>query len=199
MSLPRGPSTVGRDGEEVPVHDARTRVAVAAAVCLCAALVGCAPPDRAGGHAGAATHTLVFAQPNISTPPELVAWAEEVQRLSDGSLTIDYHDGWREGEPRYEQGVIDNIRRGNADLGWVGARVFDRVGYDAFQALLAPFLVDSFALESKVFAEGIPDQMAEGLGSIGLVGVGVLPGGLRRMLGRRTAFTTASSFRGSRI
>src|SRR4051794_32719203 len=60
-------------------------------------------PGPGGRSRRAATHTLVFAQPNISTPPELVAWAEEVQRLSDGSLTINYHDGWREGEPRYEQ------------------------------------------------------------------------------------------------
>ena len=52
-------------------------------------------------------------------------------------------------------------------MAWVGARAFDTVGVTSFQALLAPLLVDSYDLEGRVFEEGIPDEMLEGVEELG--------------------------------
>ena len=170
--------------------------------CLAGVLSGCVVPDRAGGHAvPQQVRTLTFADTNIGgTPPApLVAWADDVERSSNGSLRIAFQHEWRAGQPLFERGTVGDVRAGTVDLGGVGARVLDRLGDDDFQAMLAPLLIDNLALESKVFEEGIPDQMLTGVQRLGVVGVGVIPGPLRRVLGRDTAFTTAAAFRGKTI
>jgi hypothetical protein len=69
----------------------------------------------------------------------------------------------------------------------------------SFQALLAPMLVDSYDLEAKVFEAGIPGQMLQGVAAIDVVGVGVLPGPLRRLLGVRKPLVTPESFAGTTV
>ncbi len=66
------------------------------------------------------------------------------------------------GEPLYEAGTLQDVKAGKVDMAWVGARAFDTVGVKSFQALLAPLLVDSYALEAKVFEKGIPERDARG-------------------------------------
>jgi TRAP-type C4-dicarboxylate transport system substrate-binding protein len=157
-------------------------------------------PDRAGGHADAAGRTLTLAQPNLDAPPApLLAWADQVEKASHGSLHIAFRNGWRSGQRQFEQGTVEDVRNGRTDMGEVGARVFDRLGDDDFQAMLAPFLVDSLRLESRVFQAGIPGQMLKGVRSLGLVGVGVVPGPLRRVLARSAPIKTAAAFQGKTI
>ena len=84
-------------------------------------------------------------------------------------------------------------------MAWVGARVFDRLDVTSFQALLAPLLVDSYDLEGQVFESGIPDQMLEGVEELGVVGIGVLPGPIRRLLGLSHPFLQPSDFEGQVI
>ena len=55
--------------------------------------------------------------------------------------------------------------------------------------MLAPLLIDNLELEGKVFDAGIPQEMLSGLGKLDLVGVGVLPGPMRKVLGVRKPFT----------
>jgi hypothetical protein len=46
--------------------------------------------------------------------------------------------------------VIHDIQSGRADLGVAGARAWDGLGVKLFQALGAPFLIHSYALEQRV-------------------------------------------------
>ncbi|HTE73264.1 MAG TPA: hypothetical protein VK640_08700, partial [Actinomycetes bacterium] len=125
----------------------RTMLTLTAAAVL-AGTSGCTAVDRAGGTADEPVRTLSFAQANDGEPPpQLRAWADEVERASDGTLSIEFADGWRRGEAGAERGILADVAEGEADLGWVGARAFDRVGVTSFQALLAPMLVDSHALQ----------------------------------------------------
>jgi TRAP-type C4-dicarboxylate transport system substrate-binding protein len=119
-----------------------------------------------------------------------VAWAENVDRLTDGSVQIEFKNAWRIGEPDYETATI-------ADVQVVGARAFDRVDVTSFQALLAPMLVDSHDLQAKVFEEGIPQEMLAGLEQLDLVGLGVLPGPMRKVLGVEKPFTKPVDFTGA--
>ena len=76
------------------------------------------------------------------------------------------------------------MNAGKADLGWAGTRVFDELGDPAFNPLHAPMLIDSYELEEKVLGDGLVDPMLESLGDLELQGIGVLPGPLRRPLGK---------------
>ena len=184
-------------------HRAPQRVASAVALgALLVTFAGCEPRDRAGGGADQDVTVLSFAQPNDGVPPEqLVLWAQQVSDLSDGSLEIEFDNGWRLGEPTYESGTIDDIRAGEADLGWVGARALDRAGITSFQALLAPMLVDSQDLQAKVFEEGIPAEMLDEVtdSGDGVTGIGVLPGPMRKLLGVEKPFVRPADFVGTTV
>jgi TRAP-type C4-dicarboxylate transport system substrate-binding protein len=175
-----------------------TRWATAATVLAVIAVTSaCQGPDRAGGDADVEPTVLQFAQPIEGIPPDqLVAWAEQVGELTGGSLQIEFENGWRLGEADYESATIADVQAGKIDMAWVGARAFDRVDVTSFQALLAPLLVDSHDLQAKVFEEGIPQEMLAGLEQVDLVGVGVLPGPMRKVLGVEKAFTKPADFAG---
>ena len=155
--------------------------------------------DKAGG-TNADPQVLTMAQPNDGEPPaQLVSWAEEVGERSDGTLTIEFKNAWRLGEVDYESSTIEDVRAGKVDLGWVGARAFDRVGVDSFQALLAPLLVDSYDLQAAVFEAGIPDEMLEDLQDIELVGIAALPGPTRKLLGVSEPLVDPADFVGKTV
>lgn len=140
--------------------------------------------DRAGGAQEVEPHVLTMAQPNQGEPPDqLVSWAEAVKERSGGTVIVEFKNAWRLGEADVESGTIEDVRAGKADLGWVGARAFDTVGVNSFQALLAPLLIDSYDLQAAVFEAGIPQEMLQGVEEIDLVGIGVLPGPMRKLLG----------------
>ena len=141
---------------------------------------------------------LTFAQANEGEPPEqLLRWAADVERLSAGTLTIEFNNGWRMGEVDYEAGTLADVGDGKVDLAWVGARAFDTVGVESFQALVAPMLVDSHDLQAAVFEAGIPERMLDGVEELGVVGIGVLPGPMRKLLGKDHPYVTVEDFAGA--
>jgi TRAP-type C4-dicarboxylate transport system substrate-binding protein len=176
------------------MNGSRWGYAAAAALML---MTGCSV-DRAGGNAAEDVTTLTFAQPNDSAPPpQLLAWADQVARLTDRSVEIAFENGWRKGEVDYEAETLEDVESGEVDVAWVGARVFDRMGVTSFQALLAPMLLDSHDLQRAVFEEGIPEEMLTGVEELDLVGVGVLPGPMFKVLGVDADFVTPEAFSGA--
>ena len=175
----------------------RTTLTLTAVAALAVSAGGCTNVDRAGGKSADAVTTLTFAQQGDGQPPpQLQAWADQVERASNGSLTIDFKNGWRSGEVGGESATVADVKDGKVDLAWVGARVFDRVGVTDFQALLAPMLVDSHDLQAAIFEEGIPEEMLAGVADAGVQGLAVLPGPMRKLLGVEKAFVAPADFRG---
>ena len=170
---------------------------VATMLAAMVALTACATPNRLSDPAE--TKVLTFAEGSAGGQEVNKVWAEEVERVSKGSIRIEFKYSWRAGDPQYEVGTIRDVQDGKVDMVGVGARVFDRIGYQGFQALLAPFLIDSYELEAKVFEKGIPDQMLAGMHEKGLVGLGILPGPMRRVVGLNGTFTTVKAFEGQQI
>lgn len=167
------------------------------AVSLTLAVAGCGEAtDKAGGSEPAETVVLTLANTNDGPPPQLAVWADEVQTLSEGSLRIEFADNWRAGEPGQEADTIEDVQNAEADLAWVGARALDSAGVTSFQALVAPMLIDSYDLQAAVFDAGIPDQMLESVEDIGLAGIGVLPGPMRKMMGMTHPFLAPADFTG---
>ena len=134
---------------------ARTNAQWAAVAVLGAALAlavgGClgSNSDKAGGEQHQKPVVLTMANGN-GLPLELEAFAASVARLSHNTVRIKFENNWRQGSPSYETEVIADVEAGKADLGWAGSRAFDSVGVPTFDALHAPLLIDSYALEQKV-------------------------------------------------
>jgi TRAP-type C4-dicarboxylate transport system substrate-binding protein len=169
--------------------------ALALAVTACAGSSG----DKAGGKAKGQPRVLALANITGDVQPQLQVFADEVNRRTDGTLVIEFKSDWRQGDPDAERRTIEDVKAGKVDMAWTGARVFDRLGVKSFQALLAPLLVDSYELEGGVFERGLPTSMLEGVEELGVAGIGVLPGPIRRLLGVSHPFLRPSDFDGQVI
>lgn len=172
--------------------------AAAAMTVLVAALTSCADANsnKAGGVAQQEEPRVLRLASQSEPPLQLGAFAKQVAELSNGTLSIEFETEWRLGDADYEVGTLEDVREGKIDMAWVGARAFDTEGVSNFQALVAPLLIDSHELQTKVFEEGIPQEMLEGVEELDLVGIGVLPGPMRKMLGVEQPFVTADDYRG---
>ncbi len=182
--------------------NARTDMRFLAAVAgLATAATACSSnvPNRAGGTINTKVIVLTLADDNDGPPAQLTNWINTVDNLSHGSIRIELKNAWRTGELGNEAHTVQDVRQGKVDMAWVGARVMDHVGVTSFQALLAPMLVDSYDLETSVFQAGIPAQMLTGVAAAGVVGVGVLPGPMRKVMGITKPFLTPADFAGAHI
>jgi TRAP-type transport system periplasmic protein len=171
-------------------------VAVLGGLALTLAACSGSSSDKAGGAKEQKPVVLTFASFTGDIPPQLQVFAEEVARRSDGTLRIKFRPDWRHDDPDAERGTIADVKAGKVDMAWVGARVFDRFGVRSFQPLLAPLLIDSYELEGRVFESEIPTTMLDGVEELGIAGVGVLPGPMRRLLGISHPFLQPSDFDG---
>jgi TRAP-type C4-dicarboxylate transport system substrate-binding protein len=163
--------------------DSRARAALLAAMIpLVVAGCGSSAADKAGGARTAKPKVLTLANGN-GDARALEPFAAAVARLSGGTLRIAIKSRWRYGAPGFETGVIRDVRAGKADLGWAATRAFDDVGVGSFDALHAPLLIDSYPLERKALDGPLVPEMLGGLRKLGLAGLGILPGPLRKPLG----------------
>jgi TRAP-type C4-dicarboxylate transport system substrate-binding protein len=156
------------------------------------------PANKAGAPARPGPTTL-----KLATHDYTDAWAEgfadAVKHFTGGSVRIDIKYGWRFYDPDFEGRTISDVRHGDFDLASVGARAWDTAGAKSFGALVAPFLVDSTALQGRVLESPLAQRMLDGVRPLGLVGLAVLPGELRRPLGVSHALTRPRDFRGDKI
>jgi TRAP-type C4-dicarboxylate transport system substrate-binding protein len=140
--------------------------------------------DKAGGDGHAQPVALTLGTHDyLETDPVAASFVAAVKRLSAGSLKLDVREGWRFYDRDYERATIGDVVQRDLDVALVGARAWDDSGVTSFRALLAPFLIDSFALQRRVLESPLVERMLEGVEPRGLVGLSVLPGSLRRPLG----------------
>jgi len=165
-----------------------------------AVLVGCTGPglDKAGGTQARQPVVLTLAN-FIGESVELDGFAGEVRRLSAGTMRIDIRSRWRPGQVDSENGLIGDVRAGKVDLGVAGSRAWDSAGVNSFRALSAPLLINSYALQDRVLRSPVTGQMLRGLRPLGLAGIGVLPGPLRKPLGIARPLLRPSDYAGLRI
>jgi TRAP-type C4-dicarboxylate transport system substrate-binding protein len=176
---------------------ARTQWLVALALPTLVAVAGCGSSHSKAGAQKRVEHPAVLrlAAGGVAHDP-VGMWTQEVETLSHGKLKV-YPGQDIDPTPDMERRIVAQVRAGHLAFALVGARVFDRVGDRDFQALAAPMLIDSYGLEAKVFASRIPQQMLESTRRLGVVGVALLPGPLRRMLGVTRSFMHPADFRGA--
>jgi TRAP-type C4-dicarboxylate transport system substrate-binding protein len=164
---------------------------------LALAAAGCGGFTKAGG---TSRHTVVLTIANHETDDrDLKEYISAVRRLSDGSITFELEGGWRAQDIDYDRGTVADVRAGKVDLAKVDMRSFDELGADDLQAVTAPLLVDRLALEQKVLASRLPNEMLPAIHRLGIEGLAMLPGELRRPFGLTRRLLKPSDYPGAVI
>jgi TRAP-type C4-dicarboxylate transport system substrate-binding protein len=172
-------------------------VLVAAALLVAATACAGGKTDKAGGPAAKKPVTLTLAKHDVNYA--FAAFVAATNRLSGGSIQIEVLPDWRDGEVDYERGTVTDVREAKVQLGVVGVRVWDTLGVSSFRALVAPFLIDSLALQRRVLESAAAAEMLEGVEQAGVVGLAVLPGALRRPLGFSRTLVGPKGYEGATI
>ena len=163
-------------------------------------LAGCggSGADKAGGASGQQPRILTMANA-VGDSGEFDGFVSEVARLSGGTIRIQVQNNWRKGQVKYETGLINDVRAGKADLGWAASRAWDSVSVTSLRALHAPLLIDSYAVQERVVQSPLVGEMLAGLEPVGLVGLGVLPGPMRKPLGVSKPLVAPADYAGLTI
>ena len=155
----------------------RTLHRILIGIAMLALAAGCSQGTRGvGSQPAPITLTLAAA---FEGDQELRPFIDAVSRLSDGAIQIDYEARVHEGEDAIEESLLNDVTAGTYDLTWTAQRPWPALGNKAFDALVAPFLIDSYDLERAVLEDPIAQQMISSVKGSGLAGIGVLPGPLR--------------------
>jgi TRAP-type C4-dicarboxylate transport system substrate-binding protein len=174
--------------------------AIVLAAIVAVAAGGCggggAGEDKAGGPGDPVVLQLANTNGQLDFTPAVEYFVHRVEELSGGDVRIEAVDQSGDFASDAEQQVVRSVSAGEIDLGWVGTRVFDTMSVKNFQALTAPMLVDSYALENAVIESGITEQMMQGLDKLGVVGLGVLADGLRKPTGVTGPIVGLADWRG---
>jgi len=181
----------------------REAAAMLATVVLAVAAAGCSGShlDKAGGSTPAKPLVLTLATHDDDYA--YATFATAVAKLSGGSMRIRIAMDWRStGDRReidYERGIVADVRSGKVPLGIVGARVWDTLGVPSFGALVAPFLIESLALEARALESDFAGRALASLSRQGVVGIALLPGMLRRPFGITGALVRPLDYSGATI
>jgi len=73
------------------------------------------------------------------------------------------------------------------------------MGVDAFRGLVAPFLIESLELEGRVVESPRAARLLDSVRSLGLVGIALLPGPLRRPLGVSRPLVGPRDYAGAKV
>lgn len=115
---------------------------------------------------------------------QIEEFAARVDELSTGRMQVE--PVWRVGgtnSPNWDQLVARQVVSGELEMGNIPSRAFDTVGVTSLRALNAPFLITTDELLDEVVTNDHADDMLSGLDKIGLVGLAILPEGLRYPFG----------------
>lgn len=177
-------------------------VAAVAAAALALGLAACGDDDEgtdtAGGTGDGAEITLTLGYVTPAEHPYGIAideFVKQVSEASDGAISI-------ETRPNYPGGdvpLLQDVRDGAVQMASVSSAVWGTQGVNSFDALQALGLVTRYDLEREIITGPIAQEMLTGTEAIGLKGLAIHEGGLRKPLGVNTQSTSPAAFKGTTI
>lgn len=175
-------------------------VSIVASLGLAALTAGCgsSATERVGQQSKRPAHVLTMLKP-IDNGEELGYFAREVERLSKGKLRIRLVPSGHSKRPDFEAATIRDVQRGRGDLAFAGTRAWEDFGVHRMSALMAPLLVDSYPLQQRILEGDLGRQMLAELRPLGLVGIGILPGGMRHPFALSKRLGGPADYRGLEI
>jgi tripartite ATP-independent transporter DctP family solute receptor len=126
----------------------------------------------------------------------LQAFADQVKADSGGKLAINLIPTYGGGN---DLTLLDDITGGTVDGGSVSAAVWDTKGVKDFEALQMPFLINSYALEGAVLNSPIQAEMLKGTAKVGITGLAIHEGGLRKPLSTGACLKGPADYNGKKI
>ena len=178
----------------------RTRSVMCVAVVV-ATLIACsAPPAKSGGVIGPVTLHSFLPSPTGNHQPGddlLEAIGRIAKSNSNGAVTL----ATTQQSPSQDGpgDVLARVRDGRIDLGIVRASRFAMAGMTSFQALQAPFVIDNEVLAERVASDHIATEMMSGLDKLGLVGLAIVPSGLRHPIAYNRQLVSLADYDGALI
>lgn len=176
--------------------------AAAATAALALGLAACGDDEEngetsgTGGDEAAITLTLGYVTP--AEHPYGIALDEFVSRVSEesgGQISI-------ETRPSYPGGdvpLLQDVRDGAVEMASVSSAVWATQGVRSFDALQALGLITRYDLEREVITGPIAEEMLAGTEVIGLKGLAIHEGGLRKPVGATVPLTSPEAFQGLTI
>lgn len=186
-------------------EDTMSRLARLIAMMLMLVLVAAACSSGAGSKAGGDEPPIVLTigtndSPERPASDQIEEFAARVAELSEGEITVE--PVWRVGgvnTPNWDQEVARQVVNGELDMGNIPSRAFDVLGVTSLQALNAPFLITTEGLLNEVVTGDLDESMLAGLEDIGLVGLVLLPEGLRHPFGFESGLLGPGDYEGGII
>lgn len=175
--------------------------ALTIAVVVALGLVACGDDDDDAADTTGAGEAEITLRLGYVTPPEhpygiaIDNFIEEVTSASDGAIAI-------EPLPSYQGGdvpLLQELRGGSVDMASVSSAVWGTQGVNCFDALQALGLITRYDLEREVITGPIGEEMLACTDAIGVRGLAIHEGGLRKPLGADMALTAPADFRGLTI
>lgn len=135
--------------------------------------------DKAGGSGEPVVLRMATVNGDLGFTPQIRYLVDRMDELSEGNVQIEIVYEVGSFAPVAEQQVVRGVAGGKFDLALWAPRC-SRAWVNNFRALIAPILIDSYALEDAVIESGITDQMMQGIDDVGVTGLGILGGALRK-------------------
>ncbi len=158
-------------------------IAVVAFGLAAATFAGCAGGEdatKAGGSAPPLTLRIGTADPPGRPGSDQVEeFARRVKELSRGRLRVEPVWDADGAGADWDQEVARMVVSGGLDLGMIPTRAWDTEGVTTLRALSAPFLITSDEHLDRVVIGELADEMLAGVGEAGVVGLALVPEGLR--------------------
>lgn len=163
---------------------------IALGLLTAASLASCSSPPSGATKTGAlpaALHVVIADSQPPSAPSALAAraFAEHVQKLSSGKIEVEVQAAGRRAAANHgDDLVISDLRSGNIQLATVPTRAWSDMGVHSADVLQAPFEVTTNAHMAAVAAdEPLATAALSGLDAVGVHGLGLVPEGLRYIVG----------------
>jgi TRAP-type C4-dicarboxylate transport system substrate-binding protein len=174
----------------------RGRIVAAAALLVITAVSSAAANDRSGLPTAG---TRVLRTATVFDEDVTLPFFDAVRDGSGGSVTLDVSPNFEPGVPTGEADLIAAVKAGTVDVGLVGSRALHDAGVTAFDALQAPFLIDSYDRQAAVLRSPVIDEMASQIAGSGLAVVGVLPGSLFYLFSIEKPIVEPGDFAGTTV
>ena len=173
------------------------RLRLGAAIVCAVLLSGCGitPGSKAGPQI--VPITLHLATPEADGAPytqDVRAFAAQVEQRSGGAVRIAVDWQRIKWTPESENDLARMVEDGRLDLAWLPTRALANVGTDPLSVLQAPFLIDTPGLASAVATSPIADEILGTLKAEHMVGLGLVPEGIRRPVGYTDPLISLSDY-----
>ncbi|MEO5661884.1 MAG: TRAP transporter substrate-binding protein DctP [Nocardioides sp.] len=164
---------------------------------LLSLVAACGNLDTGGDKAGRRGPVVLrLANSGYAPDDTLTRFVEAVDRLSDGEVRIELVNAFGGFAADSEIQMVKAVAAGDVDLGVVNSGAFDSLGVTSLEALSAPLLIDSYALENAVLASPLADELLEGVQAVGVTGLGMSAGHFQLPIARDRALLEPKDWRG---